>query len=130
MIQPLRRYHRYAFLSLSAALPVLLVAGLALRPVTAPSERIPDRITLIMPSGTESIADARELWGSAVDEPDPLVYWSASDSATIQDARFLGSLALGRGGGLLVPQPAGYLVLYSPAHAKALAKSPVPKEVK
>jgi hypothetical protein len=130
MIQPLRRYHRFAFLSLSAALPVLFVAGLALRPAAAPSERILDRITLIMPSGTELVADARELWGSAVDEPDPLVYWTVGDPASIRDARFLGSLDLGRGRGLRVPEPVGYLVLYSPAHAKVLWGAAVPKEMK
>jgi hypothetical protein len=130
MIQPLRRYHRYTFLTLTVALPAILVAGLALRPAPPPSERISDRITLMMPGGAELRADPRQLWGTAVDEPDPLVYWAAGVPASLLGARFMGSLEQARERGLAVPQATGYLVLYSPAHSEIVASAPVPKGVK
>jgi hypothetical protein len=129
MTQPLRRYHRYAFFTLAATLPILLAAGLALRPTPLPGERVSDPIMLMLPNGTEMVADSRELWGSAVEEPDALVYWSPGDSASIDGAKFLGSLETARGRGLAVPEPAGFLVLYSLAHTRVVARAPIPKEV-
>jgi hypothetical protein len=134
MIQPLRRAHRITFALLTAALPAVFVAGLTARRPQAPAERVSDRISLVLASGTEVVADARDLWGTAVDAPDPLVYWSerspARDSLPA-NARLLDSLAFARRAHLQVPAGAGrgYLILYSLAWRKVVASAPAPKEM-
>jgi|SRR6478672_4312345 len=120
MIQPLRRVHRASFIALAVILPALFAAGLAARRPLPPAERVSDRITLTLPSGTEVVADARELWGSGVDAPDPLVYWND---------RLLGSLAQARRDGLTVPGGQGSLVLYSLGWQKQVARRSVPNEM-
>jgi hypothetical protein len=134
MIQPLRRTHRIAFALLTAALPAVFVAGLAARRPPAPAERVSDRISLMLASGTEVVADARELWGAAVDAPDPLVYWiedSPPGNSLPANARLLGSLAFARRAHLEVPAGSGrgYLILYSLAWRKVVASAPVSKEM-
>jgi hypothetical protein len=129
MTRPLRRAHRYIWLGLSGVLPTLLMAGLVLRPPQAPEERVMDRITLRLPNGTEMVADSRELWGNAVDAPDPLVYWSKTFAASVAEARLVGSLTHGRRAVLSVPAAGGYLILYSLAHREVLARAPAPKEM-
>jgi hypothetical protein len=83
-----------------------------------------------MPNGTEMAADSRELWGNAVDEPDPLVYWTNRQSANLSEARLVGTLDQGRRLGLHIPSAGGFLILYSLAHQKLLATAPMPKEVR
>ena len=129
MTRPLRRAHRYVWIALGGILPALVAAGLALRPPQAPEERLADRITLRLPNGTEMVADTRELWGSAVDAPDPLVYWSQTPAKSLDGAKPVGSLARGRRSALALPAKGGYLVLYSLAHREVLASAPAPKEM-
>ena len=137
MTRPLRRAHRSTWLALAAALPTLLAAGLALRPRQATDERIMDRITFRLPDGTEMVADSRELWGNAVDAPDPLIYWAAEPGGSTargtegppHDAQFVGALARGRQVALALPGSGGYLVLYSLAQREVLASAPAPKEM-
>jgi hypothetical protein len=126
MIQPLRKIDRRVFVALAVALPAVFVAGLAARRLLPPAERVSDRISLIMPSGAEMVVDARELWGGAVDAPDPLVYCSADGKGV---DKLLGSLHAARHGGLRVPEGARYLMLYSLAWRKPLAVASVPKEM-
>ena len=116
MTLPLRRAHRYIWLAWGAVLPGLLASALALRPHAAPEEQATDRITFRLPSGAEMVADGRELWGTAVDAPDPVIYWSQSANASPEAARLLGSLERGRRSPLDLPASGGYLVLYSLAH--------------
>jgi len=129
MIRPLRRTHRYVWIALAGILPALVAAGLALRPPQAPEERLADRITLTLPNGTEMVADTRELWGSAVDAPDPLVYLSETPAKSLAGAKPIGSLAHGRRSALELPAKGGYLLLYSLTNQEVLASAPVPKEM-
>ena len=134
MTRHLRRAHRSIWLSLAAALPTLLAAGLALRPPQVMDERgftpdHDDRITLRLPNGTEMVADSRELWGNAVDAPDSLVYWSEAAAKSVEGAQLAGSLHQGRRTVLPVPASGGYLLLYSLAHQDVLASAPTPKEM-
>lgn len=135
MIQPLRRYHRFSFYMLGILLPVLFGAGLVARRPLVIVEPTSDRIQLTMPSGTAMVTDSRGLWGSAVDDPDVLVYWTEGepelDSLPV-GAHFLGSLQSARSEVLRVPRgdrDRGYLVLYSLAYQKPVAKARVPKEM-
>jgi hypothetical protein len=88
-----------------------------------------DRITLRLPNGTEMVADSRELWGNAVDAPDPLVYWSEAAPKSLDGAQLVGSLQHGRPAVLPLPASNGYLLLYSLAHREVLASAPTPKEM-
>lgn len=131
MILPLRRRHRLAFFALSMLLPVLFLTGLVTRSPLVTAEPVSERIILVVPSGAQVIADARELWGNAIDSPDLLVYWSGHDPALGSlpaSAHLVGSLDLGRHAGLKIPDK-GHLILYSLAHQRPLAKAPVPKEM-
>jgi hypothetical protein len=87
-----------------------------------------DRMTLRLPNGTEMVADSRELWGKAVDAPDPLIYWTRTP-ATLSGAQLVGSLHRGRRTVLALPASGGYLILYSLAHREVLATAPAPKEM-
>ena len=129
MTRPLRRAHRYVWVALGGVLPALLAAGLALRSPQAPEERLADRITLMLPNGTEMVVDSHELWGSAVDAPDPLVYWSETSAKSVAGAKPIGSLAYARRSVLALPAKGGYLLLYSLAHREVLASAPAPKEM-
>jgi hypothetical protein len=137
MTRPLRRAHQSIWLALAVALPTLMAASLALRPFQATDERIADRITFRLPNGTEMIADSRDLWGSPVDEPDPLIYWAAEAGGGAgrgpegppRGARLVGALARGRQAALVLPASGGYLLLYSLAHREVLASAPAPKEI-
>jgi hypothetical protein len=117
------------WIALGGILPALVVAGLALRPPQAQEERLADRITLMLPNGTEMVADTRELWGNAVDAPDVLVYWSETPAKSLAGAKPIGSLAHGRRSALTLPAKGGYLLLYSLAHREVLASAPDPKEM-
>ena len=129
MTRPLRRAHRYVWIALGGILPAVVAAGLALRPPQAPEERLADRITLLLPNGTEIVADSHDLWGSAVEAPDPLVYWSETSARSLAGAKPIGSLAHARRSAFELPANAGYLLLYSLAHREVLASAPVPKEM-
>ena len=129
MTRPLRRVHRYVWFGCGLALPGLLAAALILRPHGAPDEHVADRIMFRLPDGAEMVADSRELWGKAVDAPDPLIYWSANSGASPETARLVGPLARGRHAVLDMPAADGYLILYSLAHREVLASAPAPKEV-
>ena len=129
MTRPLRRAHRYVWIALGGILPAVVAAGLALRPPQAPEERVADRITLLLPNGTEIVADTHDLWGSAVEAPDPLVYWSETSARSLAGAKPIGSLAHARRSAFELPANAGYLLLYSLAHREVLASAPVPKEM-
>jgi hypothetical protein len=129
MTRPLRRAHRYSWLTLGAVLPTLLAAGLVFRPPQAPEDRVTDRIALVLPNGTEIVADSHDLWGSAVEAPDLLVYWSETPANSLAGAKPIGSLAHGRRSALELPAKGGYLLLYSLAHREVLASAPVPKEI-
>ena len=135
MIQPLRRYHRFSFYTLGIVLPVLFSAGLVARRPLVIVEPTSDRIHLTMPNSTAMVTDSRELWGSAVDDPDVLVYWTEDepelDSLPVR-AHLLGSLQAARSGALRVPRGdrnRGHLILYSLAYQKPVAKARVPKEM-
>jgi hypothetical protein len=117
------------WIALGGILPALLAAGLALRPPLAPEERVTDRITFVLPNGTEMVADSHDLWGSSVDAPDPLVYWSETSAKSLAAAKPIGSLAHGRRSALALPAKGGYLLLYSLAHREVLASAPAPKEM-
>jgi hypothetical protein len=122
---------------MGVTLPALLAAGLVLRPSQTPDERVIDRITLRLPNGTEMVADSRELFGNAVDAPDPLVYWAPEagqgdgrgPGGPPREARLVGSLQRGRRAVLRVPATGGYLVLYSLAHHEVVATAPALKEM-
>jgi hypothetical protein len=129
MTFPLRRAHRYVWFALGPVLPGLLAAALVLRPYPAPEEQAADRITFRLPNGAEVVADARELWGKAVDAPDPLVYWSATANASPETARLLAPLGRARRAVLDLPGADGYLILYSLAHREVIASAPAPEEV-
>jgi hypothetical protein len=89
---------------------------------------VAERITVALPDGAQMAVEPRELWGAAVEAPDPLVYWSAAPPAGArlpEGARLLGSLAQAR---FALPG-AGFLVLYSQAHGKGVAVAPAPKEM-
>ena len=129
MTRPLRHAHRSIWLILTAALPTLLAAGLVFRPPQIVDERVVDRVTLRLPNGTEMVTDGRELWGNAVDMPDPLVYWSAATAKSLDGAQLAGSLQQARRSAIPVPASGGYLLLYSLAHRKVLASAPTPKEM-
>jgi len=135
MIQPLRRYHRYAFLALAPLLPAIFAAGLAARRPLVATKPAADRIHLTLASGVAVVTDSRGLWPGAVDDPDPLIYWTADEPelATLPaNARFLGSLDAARHESLQVPRDdkgPGYLILYSLAWQKPVARAPVPKEM-
>ncbi len=135
MIQPLRRYHRFSFYTLGVLLPVLFAAGLVARRPLVIAEPASDRIHLTMSNGTAIVTDSRELWGSSVDDPDVLVYWTEEepelDSLPV-NAQLLGSLQTGRSGELRLPhgdRNRGHLILYSLAYQKPVAKARVPKEM-
>ena len=135
MIQALRRHHRSSFFALTAVLVVTLIALLIPRRPMTQVERAAGRIHLITPSGTAMVTDPRSLWGGAVDHAEMLVYW-AEDKPDLEslpmNARLLGSLDSGRRGVLRVPRgerSRGYLILYSPASEKPVAKAEVPREM-
>jgi len=135
MIQPLRRRHRYSFVALAVVLPAIFTAGLTARRPLVPIQPHSDRILLTMPSGAAMVTGARELWGSAVDAPDLLVYWTADEPELASlpvNARLLGSLDAARREALRVPQGnrnRGYLILYSLAWQKPVGRARVPKEM-
>ena len=135
MIQPLRKVHRRSFVLLALVLPAVFIAGLLARRPLVPAERVSDRISLVLPSGAEMVIDSRDLWGSAVDAPDPLVYWTLAAPAPGSlpgGARLLGSLEAARRNRLRLPGDTGargYLILYSLAWHKPVAQAPVPKEM-
>ena len=135
MILPLRRTHRRAMCALALALPVLFIAGLMARRPLVREESAGDRIGLLSPNGAEILVDARELWAGGVDAPDALIYWTAEEpDLTILPtaARLVGSLEAARHGALPLPTGGagrGYLVLYSLAWHKPVAKAKVPKEM-
>jgi len=83
-----------------------------------------DRITLRLPNGTEMVADSRELWGNAMDAPNPLVYRSRTSGNSLAGAQLAGSLPHGRRAVLALPASGGYLLLYSLAHREVLASAP------
>jgi len=129
MTRPLRSAPRYVWIALGGVLLALLAVGLALRSPQAPEERVSERITLVLPDGTEMVADSQDLWGSAVKAPDPLVYWSETPAKSLAGAKPIGSLAHGRRSALALPAKGGYLLLYSLAHREVLASAPVPEEI-
>ena len=135
MIQPLRRYHRYSFFALAAVLPVIFGAGLAARRPLVGVAPNSDRIHFALPSGTALVTDSRALWGSAVDAPDVLVYWTEDEpdlESLPVNARLLGSLESAHREVLKVPsgeRSRGYLILFSLAQQKSVAKAKVPKEM-
>jgi hypothetical protein len=135
VIQPLRRYHRYSFLALAALLPLFFAAGIKERHPLVIIAPVAVRIHLTMASGTAIVTDPRELWGSAVDDPDLLVYWTQDEPDLVTlpaNARFLGSLDSARRETLRVPpgkKDCGYLILYSLAWQKPVARARVPKEM-
>jgi hypothetical protein len=88
-----------------------------------------DRIALGLPNGTEMVADSRELWGKAVDAPDPLIYWSKTPAQSVDRASLVGSLERARHAALRLPASGGYLLLFSLAHQEVVASAPAPKEV-
>jgi hypothetical protein len=135
MIQPLRRCHRYSFVALAVVLPAIFAAGLAARRPLVPIQPHSDRIHLTMPSGAAMVTGSRQLWGSAVEAPDLLVYWTADEpelGSLPVNARLLGSLDSARHEALRVPRGdknRGYLILYSLAWQKPVARARVPKEM-
>lgn len=119
MIRPLRTLHRTVFASLAVGLPVLLIAGLSVRPRPVPGSLdppLPRSIDLF-----EGRRDEGQRAGRYRDVPDPLIYWSmdaAAPGAPLPvDARLVGPLRQGSVGSDLDAFPGGgHLLVYSLAH--------------
>ncbi|HEU0007476.1 MAG TPA: hypothetical protein VFS12_15940 [Terriglobia bacterium] len=127
MIQPLRRAHQWIMTGLALILPVIFVAGLAIRqpspPLSGflPGRRPPPR------SISEAIGSFQKVLA-----PDLLVYWvrtAPSDSTLPSDARLLGSLH-GAQGLELSQVSSGYLLAYSLPDRRVVAYMAVSAEVR
>ena len=131
MIQPLRRYHRRAFLVLAVVLPVVFVAGLAARRNTPPPKI--EAMLLAASSGNgkkfkypimvwSDPPKARLIATRPFVVPDALVYWSKQSPQ--ENSLPAGAVFLGRLDPALtyqIPGPApGYFVIYSPAQQAVL----------
>ena len=119
MIQPLRQLHRHMMMALAVILPLILIAGLAVRKRFPQQNRDPLETTTF---DSELSAQLKPL--QSVLAPDVLVYWAptAVDDRTLPaQARLLGSLH-----GIQMPHvmlPDGFLLLYSLGHQKVVAQS-------
>ena len=126
MIQPLRRAHQWIITGLALILPVIFVAGLAVRQPSPLSGSLPGRRP---PPGniSEAIGSFQKVLA-----PDILVYWvgtAPSDSTLPPDARLLGSLH-GAQGLELSQVSSGYLLAYSLPDRRVVAYVAVSKEVR
>ncbi|MCI0352765.1 MAG: hypothetical protein L0Z53_25365 [Acidobacteriales bacterium] len=135
MIQPLRNYHRFIFEVLGLLLPLIFLAGLAVRPSGTKSVSAAS-----LPAG-QKIAETAGGWknysittrlyaGSAVllqlqpasnlNEPDLLLYWSTEPappaSDVLKNATLLGAFEGNRLYRLPPDAKRGSLLLYSLAH--------------
>jgi hypothetical protein len=131
MIQPLRGYHRRAFLVLAIVLPAVFVGGLAARR-KMPVAKV-ETLLLAAPSGggkkfTYPITvwsappKARLIATKPLVLPDALVYWSTQapqEKFLPADAVFLGRLDPALTYQIPNPSP-GFLVIYSPAKKAVL----------
>jgi len=152
MIQPLRSAHRHAFIALAVLLPAVIVLGLYSRPPQASRgsgwTEIPDSARPCTPSPpiwrTHSIqtefycapAGADGIYvvltpAEALQEPDLLLYWSASEPSGERlppDARLAGPLITGRAISLpQTPSQKGYLLLFSLPNGRVMDVAPVEK---
>lgn len=145
MIRPLRKLHRFTFYILAVLLPVIFIAGLAVRrPIPpSPSQPVVDQTGAARSasgeagapaaSGEEAI-DLNELRASGA--PDPLIYWSREQpqgDQLSQDAVLLGALSNLQGASSVRPRdllpPAaresdGYLIIYSLANRRIVSVRP------
>ena len=127
MIQPLRRAHQWIMTGLALILPVIFVAGLAIRQPSPPlSGSLPGRHP---PPGniSEAIGSFQKVLAA-----DLLVYWvrtAPSDSTLPPDARLLGSLH-GAQGPELSQVSGGYLLAYSLPDRRVVAYVAVSTEVR
>lgn len=152
MIQPLRAVHRRTFVALALVLPTILLIGLgARRPRLGPGTHatdVPDTGTMVRESSTlwqkhpiqskfysESdrpqdiylvLQPAQEL-----NEPDLLLYWATNapeGNVLPAGAQFVGAFITAKAFPLpLNEKPAGYLVLFSPAHQTVFDSARVEK---
>jgi hypothetical protein len=131
MIRQLRRDHQLAFIFLALLLPILFVAGLALRRPMPRASKLPGQFlptSNIIEGGGEGTLDLNSLRKS--DVPDPLIYWSRerpSGNDPGNKAVLLGALSSWVGMGSLLPANAGeegYLIVYSLAQKRVVDVRP------
>ena len=152
MIQPLRTVHRLAFVALAFVLPVVIVAGLAVRRPRLASGSSPVRL----PASAQLLRDSGTLWPKHVmrtefytdsshpgdievllvpaeelNEPDLLLYWSMeppSGDPLPAGARLMGPFITGKPFALpLSVRGSGYLVLFSLPHQTVFDTAKVEK---
>jgi len=131
VIQPLRTYHRWTFLILAIAIPVVFVAGLTARRTTPQPKR--EAMLLASPSGSgkrfnypilvwSNFPKARLVAIKPIALPDALVYWSnqaPGQNDLPPDSIFLGRLDPAITYQIPNPSP-GFFVIYSPAQKAIL----------
>ena len=152
MIQPLRVFHRRAFVTLTLVLPAILLIGLGARHSrSGPTVRATD-----VPVGAYIVRESSNLWqthsihskfysrsdgpqdiylvlqpAQSLNEPDLLLYWDTNapqKNVLSGDAQLLGAFSTGKVFRLPWNEKrAGYLVLFSPAHQTVLDTAAVEK---
>lgn len=136
MIQPLRNYHRWIFEGLGVVLPIIFLAGLAVRPSATQSA------SAATPIAGKKIVESTGAWKnhiitttlysddsgvsfrlqpvSSLNQPDLLLYWSADTvpptSGFGENATLLGAFEVNRLYKLPAGSKGGSLLLYSLAH--------------
>ncbi|MEW5975988.1 MAG: hypothetical protein AB1898_09315 [Acidobacteriota bacterium] len=127
MIRPLRNIHRRTFSGLAVVLPAILLVGLASR------QPFPEEsLSFLGPEeGGPHLPEAL-LSGEPLDAPDVLVYWTAglpSGDHLPAEASLLGPL---QGIDPLLPAPSakGFLLFYSLAHNRIVARTELQPEPK
>ena len=144
----LRRTHRTVWLGLALVVPGGL--GLALShhvqrpvmvalPVALTGDRVPDSAPLLVQDDLWQGARIRtRLWSSPpvveldlldpLRQPDPLVYWTATEDGGMlpPDAVLLGALPGSGAATFPLPRPGGRLLVFSLAHGKVLAWAALP----
>jgi hypothetical protein len=141
MIQPLRAVHRGAFITLALLLPAILFIGLRARR----SSQGANAHAAGVPAGAYLVRESRNLWqkhaiqskfysspdrpvdthvvllpAQELNEPDLLLYWAAiapEGNSLPKEARLVGAFTTAKVFPIpLNEKPAGYLILFSPAH--------------
>jgi hypothetical protein len=136
MIQPLRNYHRWIFEGLGVVLPIIFLAGLAVRPSATQS------FSAATPIAGKKIVESTSAWknhiittrlysndsgislqlqpASSLNQPDLLLYWSTEtvppSSGLGENATLLGGFEANRVYQLPLGSKRGNLLLYSLAH--------------
>ena len=152
MIQPLRAFHRRAFVALAVVLPAILLIGLGVR---RPRLGVGASATDLLGTGNV-VSESSNLWqkhsirssffrkpdrlletyvvllpAQEFDEPDLLLYWAANapqGNVLPGDAQLVGAFRKDKAFLLPSSQKApGHLVLFSPAHQTVFDTAAVEK---